>query len=42
MKRDLRGDITERVTALILVQRGIGQFADAEAVEDDDNRALKH
>ena len=42
VQRHVRRDVAERVAALVLVQRGIGQFADADAVEDDDDRALKH
>ena len=36
-KRHVRGDVAERVAALVLVQRGIRQFADADAVENDDD-----
>ena len=42
LERHLRRDVAERVAALILVQPGIGQFADAEAVENDDDRARIH
>ena len=29
------GDVAERVAALVLIQCGIGQFADADTVEHD-------
>ena len=45
-RRDVQGnggrDVAERVAALVLVQRGIGQLADADAVEDDDDGAREH
>ena len=36
------GDVAERVAALVLVQCGIGQFADADAVEHDYDGTRKH
>ena len=33
------GDVAERVAALVLIQCGIGQFADADTVEHDDDGA---
>ena len=39
VQRHLRGDVAERVAALVAVQRGIGQLADADAVEHDEDDA---
>ena len=42
-RRDVQGngggDVAERVAALVLIQRGIGQFADADTVEHDHDGA---
>ena len=37
----LRGDVAERVAALVAVRARVGQLADADAVEDDDDDALR-
>ena len=38
----LTADIAERVAALIAVRRRVGQLANADAVEDDDEGALEN
>ena len=35
-QRHLAGDVAERVAPLVPVGRRVGQFADADAVHDDD------
>jgi hypothetical protein len=32
------GDVADGITAFVLIQRGIGQFADANAVKNDNGR----
>ena len=36
---NVRGDVAERVAALIAVGGRVGQLADADAVEDEDDRS---
>jgi len=36
-QRNLPRDVAQRVTALITISRRVGQFADADAVEDDED-----
>ena len=41
-RRNGGGDVAERVAALVAIHAGIGQLADADAVEDDDDGAREH
>ena len=41
VQMDVRGEVAERVAARVAVGGGVGQFADPDAVEDDDDDPVR-